>query len=72
MTCSGTSEDPSSFPSSQHDEQCSKDPSMGKADADLRVLGAAWPGLPEAIRAGIMAMVEATLRKESHRVAGGE
>jgi hypothetical protein len=29
------------------------------ADADLRAIAAAWPALPTALRAGILAMVHA-------------
>ena len=34
-----------------------------KTDPDLAALVAAWPGLPEAIRAGIVAMVKAASGK---------
>jgi hypothetical protein len=36
-----------------------------RTDADLAGIAAAWPDLPEAIRAGIVAIVEATSMKKS-------
>jgi hypothetical protein len=34
----------------------------GALDADLQSIVAAWPNLPEAVRAGILAMVRASIR----------
>lgn len=45
-------------PDSTHDSSAPKTP----ADADLRAVVEAWPGLPAAIREGIIAMVRATGR----------
>jgi hypothetical protein len=38
-----------------------------KTDPDLAAVVAAWPELPEAIRAGIVAMVKTALTKEGGR-----
>ena len=50
--CEGASATPSSRPSSRDANQ--------PADAELQRLIDAWPTLPHAVRAGIMAMVKAT------------
>ena len=48
-TCEGASE----TPNSSHD-------SSNATEAELKQLIAAWPSLPEPVRAGILAMVAAT------------
>ena len=51
-TCDGDSEAPSSSPGSRNRNQADSDPDLAKVTD-------AWPALPEAIKAGIVAMVRA-------------
>jgi hypothetical protein len=44
----------------------------GPSDPDLRVLVEWWPDLPAAIRAGIVAMVQAALGGREQHEANGE
>ena len=45
---------------------------MASIDVDLALIAAAWPSLPEAIRAGIVAMVQAAVPDQPRSWASEE